>query len=257
MSRPPAEIIVDDTPQSGRFNMAMDEALLEFGAERSCCVVRIYEWAEPTVTLGYFQGSTSASTRPASDDSLRGLPVVRRLSGGGAILHDRELTYSCVVPASHPVRHDPSELYTLVHEQLIRLLAECHVPATLRRDFNVRSNAEQGQAGDGNSAAAEPFLCFLRSNPNDIVHASGAKIVGSAQRRRKGVILQHGSLLLAESVAAMGIRGIRELSLEFDESRFRRELPVSVAAAVSDNWTLRAYTQDELHRCDQLQLPTD
>jgi len=257
MSRPPAEIIVDSTPQSGRFNMAMDEALLEFGAERSCCVVRIYEWAEPTVTLGYFQGSTSASTRPASVDSLRGLPVVRRLSGGGAILHDRELTYSCVVPASHPVRHDPSELYTLVHEQLIRLLAECNVPATLRCDFKVRSDAEQRQAVVGDSAAAEPFLCFLRSNPNDIVHASGAKIVGSAQRRRKGVILQHGSLLLAESVAAKGIRGIRELSLEFDESRFRRELPVSVAAAVSDNWTLRAYTQDELHRCDQLQLPTD
>jgi lipoate-protein ligase A len=255
MSRPPAEIIVDDTPQNGRFNMAMDEALLEFGAERSCSVVRIYEWSEPTVTLGYFQGSTSAAIQSSPDDSLRGLPVVRRLSGGGAILHDRELTYSCVVPASHPVRHDPSELYSLVHEQLIRLLAECGVPAMLRSEFAIQHNAEQAKDSAGASAAAEPFLCFLRSNPNDIVHVSGAKIVGSAQRRRKGVVLQHGSVLLAESVAAKGIHGIRELSPEFDESRFRRELSQKVAAAVSDEWKLRAFTQDELRRCEQLQLP--
>jgi lipoate-protein ligase A len=248
----PAEIIVDATPQSGRFNMAMDEALLELGAQRSCCVVRIYEWVEPTVTLGYFQGSVAASRQAVPDESLRGLPVVRRLSGGGAILHDRELTYSCVVPASHSVRHDPSSLYSLVHEQLIRLLAECGVPAMLRSELAAPGDMEHPKLAAGISAPAEPFLCFLRSNPNDIVHASGAKIVGSAQRRRRGVILQHGSLLLAESTAAKGICGIRELSPGFDEFRFRDELPGRVAAAVSDEWSLRPYTQDELLRCDQL-----
>jgi lipoate-protein ligase A len=257
MSRPPAEIIIDHTPQSGRFNMAMDEVLLEFGAERSCSVVRIYEWVEPTVTLGYFQGSNSAPVPSMPDDSLRGLPVVRRLSGGGAILHDRELTYSCVVPVSHPVRHDPSDLYSLVHEQLIRLLAECGVPAMLRSDFDLRSLAEQAKTSLAALATSEPFLCFLRSNPNDIVHASGSKIVGSAQRRRKGVILQHGSLLLAESVAAKGICGIHELSPEFDEAHFRRELAMRVAGAVADEWDLRTYTQAELQRCNQLQSLTE
>lgn len=94
---PDADIIVDEIPYSGIFNMSMDAALLQLAAERERSVVRIYQWSEPTVTLGYFQGSEQSLESP-----FPGLPVVRRLSGGGAILHDQEITYSLVLPASHP-----------------------------------------------------------------------------------------------------------------------------------------------------------
>ncbi len=85
---PDADIIVDELPYSGVFNMSMDAALLQLAAERDQSVVRIYQWSEPTVSLGYFQGSGHAVESP-----FPGLPVVRRLSGGGAILHDQEITY--------------------------------------------------------------------------------------------------------------------------------------------------------------------
>ena len=111
---PEADVIVDSAPSTGRFNMAMDAALLALGEQCERSVVRIYQWSEPTVTLGYFQNGTSSEESPFPQ-----LPCVRRLTGGGAILHDRELTYSCVVPAFHRVRSiyaamgiDPSkELY--------------------------------------------------------------------------------------------------------------------------------------------------
>ena len=85
---PVVDIIVDEFPNNGVFNMAMDAALLQLAAERERSVVRIYEWSEPTVTLGYFQGSGQPVESP-----FPGVPVVRRLSGGGAILHDQEILH--------------------------------------------------------------------------------------------------------------------------------------------------------------------
>lgn len=82
---PPAEVLIDHLPMDGAFNMALDEALLELAAEREHSIVRIYRWSEPTVSLGCFQ----ARTGPVPPQ-FRSLPTVRRLSGGGAILHDQE-----------------------------------------------------------------------------------------------------------------------------------------------------------------------
>ena len=103
---PHADVIIDELTYSGVFNMSMDAALLQLAAERERSVVRIYQWSDPTVTLGYFQGSGQTVESP-----FPGLPVVRRLSGGGAILHDQETTYCLVLPASHPARQDPSGVY--------------------------------------------------------------------------------------------------------------------------------------------------
>ena len=136
------------------------------------------------MTLGYFQGSEQSLESP-----FPGLPVVRRLSGGGAILHDQEITYSLVLPASHPRRQDPSAVYQTVHRAIIETAVRFGVPCQLRSEFdamNLRATVADTVITD-TGTPAEPFLCFLRKNANDIVHASGNKIVGSAQRRRKGV----------------------------------------------------------------------
>lgn len=239
-----AEVIVDGTPMSGRFNMAMDAAMLELGATRDVSVIRIYRWCEPTVSVGYFQGSSDQQESP-----FPGLPTVRRLSGGGAILHDLEITYSCTLPASHPIRQDPSELYGIIHRSLIKLLRECGVKCMLRSEFEANQLAKHRDnlaSGITNThPEAEPFLCFLRSNPNDIVHESGIKIVGSAQRRRKGITLQHGSILLSSSEVCPNIEGIQQLEGAFDIVRFSSGLPDVLASSIAQEWTIRPYSEAE------------
>jgi lipoate-protein ligase A len=248
---PEADVIVDPHPMTGAFNMAMDSTLLDLAAHRNRSVLRIYRWQEPTVTLGYFQAASLSEDIP-----FPGLPVVRRLSGGGAILHHHELTYSCILPDSHPVRDDPSMLYSILHQALIQLLAECGAPATLRSEHpghhaltslhNTPAHSPGTAPASPAAMAAEPFLCFLRSNPNDIVHCSGPKITGSAQRRRRGVILQHGSILLQASPHAPQIPGLLDLHPDFLLNDFTLLLPSRVAQAVSSHWSLRNYSEQEL-----------
>lgn len=181
--------------------MAFDEALLEAARTSGLLAVRFYRWQEPTLSLGYFQKQLPDSI----PDELRRLPSVRRLSGGGAILHHREWTYSCVLPPEHPLALEPVKLYEVVHQEIVALLNEQEIAAQLR-----------GKSID--EVHAEPFLCFGRQDPRDIV-LGPHKIVGSAQRRRRGAVLQHGSLLLERSEFAPMYAGLLDLA--------RKELPIT------------------------------
>src|SRR6185295_18138238 len=96
-----------DPPGGGAWNMAVDEALLETAATTGQATLRFYQWQEPTLSLGYFQSVADRQQHAASLDC----PVVRRASGGGAILPDRELTYSVALP--QPVAS--SALYDACH----------------------------------------------------------------------------------------------------------------------------------------------
>ncbi len=120
--------------------------------------------------------------------------MVRRASGGGAIVHDLELTYSLVVPANHRLAKNALGLYKMLHMALVAALVE----------LGVEAHLSEGQEG-------KPFLCFSRRTAGDVLVADG-KICGSAQRRRRGAILQHGSVLLAQSKAAPELPGILELA---------------------------------------------
>jgi lipoate-protein ligase A len=149
------------------------------------------------VSLGHFQAVQSGGAGGAVvPPRFHSLPVVRRLSGGGAILHDQELTYSCVLASGHELTPNPVALYDRIHQAIIDTLAELGVACRMRGD---------------EAFADQSFLCFSRGDARDIVFG-GHKIVGSAQRRRQGVILQHGSLLLSRSVCAEEFPGIAELS---------------------------------------------
>lgn len=198
-------LILDSQPQIGTWNMALDEALLESAVQFAGCAVRIYRWSEPTVSLGYFQ--KPGELDPSSP--LNSLPQVRRLTGGGAILHHHEWTYSCIVPSGHPSIRVPGELYAALHRRIIAVLSEHGITANLRCHADTKNDALH--------TPASPFLCFFRGDPNDIV-LNGRKIVGSAQRRRKGAVLQHGSILLRRSEFAPDIPGIADLSPDFEPS---------------------------------------
>lgn len=201
----PCRLIIDP-PAPGAWNMAVDEALLSQAADEGFATLRFYQWSPATLSLGYFQPIAERDEHAAS----RGAAVVRRLSGGGALLHDRELTYAACLPADHPFSRQSTSIYGLVHRALIDVLATHGVAAQLYAD------AAAPDARTPHGSEDDQFLCFLRRTADDVVAtsptepATWAKIAGSAQRRRRGAVLQHGSLLLAASPFAPELPGIRE-----------------------------------------------
>lgn len=179
--------VLQDPPLDGPVNMARDEALMiRAGRFESPPTLRLYQWAQPTISLGYFQpfAQYEALARPAGD-----LPVVRRLTGGGAILHDLELTYSLTLPVAHPLTvGGPNRLYELAHDAIIAAFDE----------LNLRC-ARCGITDDSGPARG-PFFCFERRHDYDVLTGEG-KIAGSAQRRTREAILQHGSIVLGNRYA--------------------------------------------------------
>ena len=95
--------LIIDAPAPGAWNMAVDEVLMGTASERAALTLRLYRWSAATVSLGHFQDQA----KQQRDPRLASLPTVRRLSGGGAILHHHEQTYSCSLPPSHPLAQQP------------------------------------------------------------------------------------------------------------------------------------------------------
>lgn len=221
---------VETAPRSGTWNMALDGTLLEAVADSAAShggFVRMYAWETATVSLGYFQRMEDFRR----SERLAHLPAVRRLSGGGAILHHHELTYSVALPATHPVARDPVRLYGLMHEVIIQRLAECEFETSLR--------------GEDLTSPAEPFLCFIRGDRHDIL-CRGYKVVGSAQRRRRGAVLQHGSLILKASPFAPDIPGLLDLMPGSLPASFAECLARSLAAACGPAESIHQWPDDIL-----------
>lgn len=233
--------LIIDPPKDGPWNMAVDEALLESAADSRVASLRLYTWSVPTLSLGYFQ---PAADRQTHVSSLR-CPLVRRASGGGAILHDRELTYSLVLPEKTGLASAARHLYDTCHATLISVLTSLGIPAKL---YSQTSSC----AADVDTDESEPFLCFQRRTCFDIV-SGNAKIVGSAQRRRRGSILQHGSILLAQSAFAPELLGIEELTGKpQSDSELIAHWPPRLAGAICRALTPGGLTFDEHNRAEIL-----
>ena len=195
-------------PADGAWNMAVDEVLLGEVAETGTPILRFYTWKRPTLSLGYFQRAEDRLQHPASKSA----DLVRRLSGGGAILHDRELTYSLILPPTHALARHTQALYQRVHQAIVAVLN------TLLSEAHSNWQASLYQAPAVHSPPVEPFLCFQRRTPGDIVVSERSatldvpnhKVVGSAQRRRQGTVLQHGSILVRKSKRAPELIGFAD-----------------------------------------------
>ena len=223
---PHLRVLIDDEPQSGAWNMAVDEVLLESAITRDIATLRFYRWREPTASLGYFQREADflAETRFAN------LPAVRRLSGGGTLIHDRELTYSLTLPPSQRLIEHPVELYDLVHTAFI--------------DVFHRRGIALGQRGSAVHQKNEPLLCFVREDEHDLV-LLGHKVLGSAQRRRRGAILQHGGLVLGASPAAPELPGICDLCPGLGLSGLETDLASQVAMTIAESFVSEVLSADE------------
>ncbi|PLX85748.1 MAG: octanoyltransferase [Desulfuromonas sp.] len=160
-------------------NMALDEALLEsVAAGRSCSVLRLYRWDPPAVSIGYFQQGGGVLNLAAC--CRLGLDVVRRVTGGRAVLHDREVTYAVISPeGSNLFPGGILDTYLAIAQVLQHALAGLGLETELSKGRNM--------AGAGGSA------CFTAPGSFELL-CCGCKIAGSAQKRQGGAFLQHGSI---------------------------------------------------------------
>lgn len=223
--------------QSGSWNMAVDQALLESVQFDRLPCLRLYQWKEPTISLGYFQPFADRQQHQAS----LSCPVVRRATGGGAICHDQEVTYSLVTPVEQLPNQNCQHLYTLVHQTIIDQLQQHNIHGELRclTDPSVTSQ--------------QPFLCFQRKSNGDIL-IDAQKVVGSAQRRQRGVILQHGSLLLNRSPLAPEIAGINQLTeVKLNPQDWIQDWPHRLAQALGWSLVCETLGQEQAQRAEQLQ----
>ncbi len=191
-------LLTDRAP--GAWNMALDEALMAHSRRTGETVLRVYAWNEPTLSFGRNQTARGGY----SPDRLRsqGIAAVRRPTGGRAILHHREITYS--VSAPDTAMGELRESYARINRLLVAGLRKLGVEAEVVESLPDRRASAPGLAP-----------CFDHPSVGELVHA-GRKLVGSAQWRHEGALLQHGSILvdddqqmlatlLSESTSGMGV----------------------------------------------------
>jgi lipoate-protein ligase A len=164
--------------RSGAANMAMDHALMERARRGGEKVLRVYTWSEPTLSLGRHQAARGRVDADAA--RTLGVSLVRRPTGGRALLHHREVTYSVTAALS---RDDSvREWYTTINEILLGAL----------RTLGVRAVTA---VVNGRTPLPGTASCFVRADEGEIT-VGGRKLVGSALLRQDGALLQHGSILL-------------------------------------------------------------
>ncbi|HRX86887.1 MAG TPA: hypothetical protein P5572_17825, partial [Phycisphaerae bacterium] len=220
-----------DPPLSGPENMGRDDLLLErVGAGAAPPTLRFYTWDPPTISLGYFQKYAEYEALPPPAGELA---VVRRPTGGGAILHDQELTYAVALPLGHALlAGGPNCLYERMHAAVIAALG------------GSASRAAPCGVSDDSGPAKGPFFCFARRHRFDVVLGEG-KLVGSAQRRTQQAVLQHGSIMLATRYAQQPVATVGAVA-----PLSARELAERVTAALGEangiDWEIGGWGEEEL-----------
>ncbi|TDM15522.1 lipoate--protein ligase family protein [Macrococcus bovicus] len=179
-------LFINTKKQNPYFNMALDEALLNWVSEgKMQPVIRFYGWNPKTLSIGYFQKLQKEIDIQKVKEN--GIGLVRRTTGGRGVLHDKELTYSVVVPESHP---DMPQTVTEAYRVISGGLLEGFRALGFDAEFAIPRTAEQrAKLKDPRSS-----VCFDAPSWYELV-VEGRKVAGSAQTRQKGVILQHGSIL--------------------------------------------------------------
>jgi lipoate-protein ligase A len=224
-------------PRSGAENMARDSGLMDRARETGEGVVTVYEWSAPTLSLG--RNQTAQGRYDLGEMQSLGVDVVRRPTGGRALLHHREITYSVTGPAQPG--ESLSSTYREINKLLIAALATIGVKA-----------AESQSSEPAERPGTLP--CFATPAEGELV-ADGAKLVGSAQLREDGAFLQHGSMLIADDQAlierllitpeAVPLPGAATLSRLLGRVPAAQEVAEAMRGALSQVWNADATAIDE------------
>jgi lipoate-protein ligase A len=177
--------LLTSTPAAGADNMALDEALMDRARQSGEWVLRVYGWSRPTISLG--RNQTARGRYDLDEIARRGFDIVRRPTGGRAILHHREITYSVTAPVAGA--GDLRESYERINRLLIHGLARLGVYAA-------------AAAPAGRAATPGMTPCFDEPAAGELT-VQGRKLAGSAQWRTDGALLQHGSILLADDQSVL------------------------------------------------------
>lgn len=179
-------LVLEEEPRSGAINMAIDEALAESAAAGDHLpTLRFYQWEKPTLSLGRFQPVSDVDEEALAAD---GVDLVRRSTGGRAILHQDELTYSVTAPIDEPrMTGRVMDAYVQLSRGLVAGL----------NALGLGVGTEEGSTRTGRDASP---ACFEIPSAYEIV-IHGRKLIGSAQSRRNGYVLQHGTLPLRGRVS--------------------------------------------------------
>jgi lipoate-protein ligase A len=179
--------LIDSGPNLGVYNMAVDEELLARAqAGEKVPVLRFFTWDPAAVSIGRFQKIEDAVNADACE--RHGIDIVRRITGGRAVLHYRELTYSIIARTDDPLF--PANVlgtYKLIAAGLLQGLKNFGIPAGMVSRSNRYAALVKKKAKDP--------ACFSSPSWYEIL-VHGRKIIGSAQRRLSGAFLQHGSILM-------------------------------------------------------------
>jgi len=192
----PWRLLVDiDLP--GDYHMALDEALLESVIAGSAPVVRFYTWRPATLSLGVNQPVGEVDRL---EIERRGFGLVRRLTGGRAVLHQHELTYSVIARENDPrVAGGVIESYRKISAALVdglRMLGlDVGLAAPDKALYRAMAASRRQNDVEDSAESSNGAVCFDVASAYEIT-SGGKKLVGSAQARRGGAILQHGSILL-------------------------------------------------------------
>lgn len=178
---------LDSGPATGAVNMTIDEELLqEAGKADTIPVLRFYGWSPPAVSLGRFQDAE----RSVNTEACRrhGIDIVRRITGGRAVLHRDELTYSIIARSDSDLfPNDVLGTYKVIAAGLLAGLRGLGIPAEMV--------SRSGRHAERVKSGTQDPACFSSPSWYEIL-VQGRKIVGSAQRRVGGAFLQHGSILI-------------------------------------------------------------
>ncbi len=245
-----------DEPLAGEgpWNMAVDEALfgaIESGSEPRP-VLRLYAWSPACLSLGYHQ-EFEAACDPAYLKS-RGFSVVRRPTGGKAVLHDDELTYAVAAPITGEFSGGLKDTYSKIAEALAASISALGIAVELKQ--RARAVSPGGMAP-----------CFLVPSEKEIL-AGGRKIIGSAQFRGKRAFLQHGAIPLRLDYEALALAtgngagqaaryerafaGLADFKPAVEAAEVRKAMRAGFSATFGGDWMETGLTADEASEAERL-----
>ncbi len=253
--------LIKTETNDGFYNMAIDEAIMRNHQEKKVPpTIRFYSWNPAALSLGYFQKLEKEIDQEACQNA--GIDIVRRLTGGRAILHDKELTYSITIREDYNLLSNSIVTsYKEISQGLVNGLNLLEIPAELKP-------MERGKKSPkGNSAA-----CFDAPSWYEVI-LENKKLIGSAQTRKKGTILQHGSLPYeidpkktfklfnysnekqrkrARRIFSAKSTSLRAAGFNVDEEELQQALIKGLSKNLSFNYSLENLTAEELKLADKL-----
>jgi lipoate-protein ligase A len=204
---------------NGFMNMAIDEAIaISCRKKLSPPALRLYTWSPPCISIGYFQDIKEVNIQECKRQKI---DIVRRLTGGKAVLHNKEITYSIISPVKSPIfPADIKGSYKKIAQGLLLGLKNMGISAEIAED---------------RAKELHRFSCFLNTSFYEIT-VKGKKLIGSAQKRWKDIFLQHGSIIISSPYSLLSdLINFKDQEEKRDFLRLHAEKGTSISEELKRN----------------------